>query len=379
MPSDPLRRCVGDTERFATEHWGRAPMLYAGTGSSFDDLLDIASIEVLLTDLGRRPTFRLVRDGTTLPATSYTVRTRVGGVDIDDVADVDRILGHVAAGATLVMQGLQRCWPPLARFCLALEAELGHAVQANAYLSQPSAAGLAEHADDHDVIVVQVDGTKHWEIGGLGAVVLSAGDTAYLPAGTRHSAHTTGAHSLHITLGLLTTTTREVLHRVLDRIDDVELDRPLPLRFTADASRSALVTQLADALDNVARRLATTDPTDVAAGEVDRRTRRARRRWTGRLAVTVDPAAITDATVVRRRRPFTVALDADRAVLTLTDRRLRLPAATFDALRTLADDDPVAVGLLPGLDAHDRSVVVRRLVREGAVEVVENGSGNRSS
>ncbi len=94
--------------------------------------------------------------------------------------------------------------------------------------------------------------------------------------------------------------------------------------------------------------------------------------------MTVDPAAITDATVVRRRRPFTVALDADRAVLTLADRRLRLPAATFDALRTLADD-PVAVGLLPGLDAHDRSVVVRRLVREGAVEVVENGSGNRSS
>lgn len=372
MAADALTRCVGDAATFSTTHWGRTPMVRRGAGS-FDDLLTVDDIEVLLTDLGRRPTFRLVRDGKPLAAADYTVRTRVGGVDIDDVAHVDHILEHVAGGATLIMQGLQRFWSPLARFCLEMEAELGHAVQANAYLSPPSAAGLAPHADTHDVVVLQAHGSKQWDVAGLGDVTLAAGDVAYLPAGTRHSARTAVGPSLHITLGLLTTTVREVLRRALDAIDDPELDRPLPIGYAVGDDVGPLAAQLSTAVVGVARRFGELDPTTMAAQEIARRRRRGRRRWTGRLAAVVDPAVIDDATFVERRRPFHLRIDdgAERIALHAADRVLRLPAATADALRCVDTADRVRVGDLPGLDGDDRRVLVRRLVREGIVRLVD--------
>ena len=45
-------------------------------------------------------------------------------------------------GATVVLQGLHRYWPPLRDLVAQLELELGHPCQANAYLTPPGRAGL---------------------------------------------------------------------------------------------------------------------------------------------------------------------------------------------------------------------------------------------
>ena len=367
MSGDSLRRCVGDVERFAATTWGRRTMIRRATGG-FDDLLDVAAIEALLTDLARRPTFRVVRDGRPVAVAEYTLRTRVGGASIDDVADIDRILDLVANGATVVMQGLQRHWAPLARFCLDLEADLSHAVQANAYLSPPTASGLARHADGHDVLVLQAAGAKEWDIEGLGELTVAAGDVVYLPAGTHHAARTSGSMSLHITLGLLTTTYRQVLHRIVDGIDDPDLDRPLPVGFAA-AAADALGDPLEAMLTTAADALGKLDGVEIAGREIARRHRRARRRWTGRLAVVVDPTTLDDTSLIRARRPVRLTDDGNTVVLDVPDRRLRLPAQTASALDLVATGAVVRVGDLPGLDPTERLVLVRRLVREGVVQI----------
>ena len=55
-------------------------------------------------------------------------------------------------------------------------------VQINAYLTPPGAAALARHADAHDVIVVQLLGTKHWRIADE-SIELAGGDVVYIPEG----------------------------------------------------------------------------------------------------------------------------------------------------------------------------------------------------
>src|SRR6478752_3509966 len=232
-------RLLGDMATFAEEHWGRRPLLRT-SGERFDDLLDVAAVERLLVDLGRQPTFRLVRDGAQLPATTYTRRTRVGGTDVADVADVERILDLAAHGATIVLQGLHRSWPPLAEFCLDPEQVLGHAVQANAYLTPAGVAGLASHADTHEVIVLHVAGTTRWGVDGLGNIDLGPGDVLYMPAGTRHAAHTTRRFGLHITLGVLATTYRDVIARHVAGLVQPDLDRPLPLGYASPSGAPAL-------------------------------------------------------------------------------------------------------------------------------------------
>ena len=88
---------------------------------------------------------------------------RLGGRPLDDVADPAKVAARFAEGATLVLQGLHRYWLPLTRFCRSLERVLGHAVQANAYVTPAGAQGLGLHADDHDVFTLQVLGRKSWQ------------------------------------------------------------------------------------------------------------------------------------------------------------------------------------------------------------------------
>ncbi|GMA87539.1 hypothetical protein GCM10025868_27890 [Angustibacter aerolatus] len=76
----------------------------------------------------------------------------------------DKVLQQAASGSTLVLQALHRTWPPIVRFAQRLAADLGHPVQANAYVTPPQNRGFDDHYDVHDVFVLQVEGEKRWRI-----------------------------------------------------------------------------------------------------------------------------------------------------------------------------------------------------------------------
>ena len=65
---------------------------------------------------------------------------------------------------TIVINGLNKFWHPLAVFCSDLQNFLHHTAVANMYLSPPNSKGLHPHYDTHDVFVLQVEGAKNWEV-----------------------------------------------------------------------------------------------------------------------------------------------------------------------------------------------------------------------
>ncbi len=60
----------------------------------------------------------------------------------------------------------------------------------------------------------------------------------------------------------------------------------------------------------------------------------------------------------------------DEISVLLGDRELRLPRRVEPALTMLVTGEAVVVTDLPGLDGAGRIVLVRRLIREGLLEVV---------
>ena len=98
------------------------------------------------------------------------------------------------------------------------------------------------------MFVIQVTGSKAWSVEGVGEIVLAPGDVLYMPTGTAHSAAAQGRPSLHITMGILPVTLRNVLKRMLDD-PQLALDDPLPVGFADQVGSTAA------AAEALARRL----------------------------------------------------------------------------------------------------------------------------
>ena len=111
-----LGRCVAiPAERFADEHWGRLPLLTrrGELAAGFDDLLDASAVDELVSRRGlRTPFLRMAKGGDLVAPKRYTRGGGAGAGAPDQVAD-DRVLDQLGSGATLVLQGLHRTWPPL--------------------------------------------------------------------------------------------------------------------------------------------------------------------------------------------------------------------------------------------------------------------------
>ena len=125
-----LARCVAiERAKFAGAYWGRAPLLsraaeLAGP-AGFRDLLSPADADELLSRRGlRTPFLRVAKDGQVLPASRFTGGGGAGAEVGDQVLD-ERVLALYADGATLVLQGLHRVWPPLVDFTRELGGQLG--------------------------------------------------------------------------------------------------------------------------------------------------------------------------------------------------------------------------------------------------------------
>lgn len=85
-------------------------------------------------------------------------------------------------------------WPALVASQLA--SWLGANVLSSVYEAEASDAGLPEHHDAWDNIVLQIEGTKRWRLGDA-EVLLHPGDVLVVPTGFMHYVRTQ-THSVHI-------------------------------------------------------------------------------------------------------------------------------------------------------------------------------------
>ncbi|MND52859.1 putative ribosomal oxygenase [compost metagenome] len=129
---------------------------------------------------------------------------------------------YVKEGHTLILNSAHRWHPPLSKFCLSLGHELNTYTQTNMYASWSKDKGaFGKHWDEHDALIIQLDGRKHWKMFGkadenavsheyskgmsetlLSEFVMEKGDILYIPMGQVHSVEMEDDISLHATVGI---------------------------------------------------------------------------------------------------------------------------------------------------------------------------------
>jgi hypothetical protein len=396
VPTDPAT--------FAADTWSRRPLVSraAELPGGLTDLFDEGAVDELVSRRGlRAPFLRVARNGQTLGDREFTQGGGVGASIGDQVSD-DKLLRLFGDGATIVLQGLHRTWGPLIDFTQQLASELGHPVQANAYVTPTQSTGFSDHYDVHDVFVLQVGGEKRWRlrppvhlaplrdepwtdrraaVAEASAVppaletTLRAGDVLYLPRGWIHSATALGGVSTHLTLGVHVWTRRHVADAVLAEAlaavsREPRMRASLPMAVDS-LSRDSLTADVDLVREALVRALGEVDP-DAVAEALQRQARGAQRPSPlGPLAQLAAAAALTPETLVELRP------HVDARLVPSADGSATLVSRLGDV--TLGPAEVGALEALLGGGAHRADVVgvelTRRLLRLGVLVVDPSPAG----
>lgn len=267
-------------QTFLDDIWGATHYhVKRGSPGYFDHLLDgSAAIEDLLELFHPDPSLvRLVKGEDKRGSDTYRLA--------DGSLDVARIRGDFADGYTIVLDSIERYVRAIALLSHSIEVELNYATQVNAYVTPPESQGFVAHYDEHDVLVVQLQGSKVWHLySGVDVaphemrrrepvamaelplptdVRLAVGDVLYLPRGRVHAAEATSEPSVHLTVGIHAPTLLALVTRALYSLSyrDDRVHTQLPPRHLDDPDVRASVGVL---MRDVVKALG--EPSVIAAG-----------------------------------------------------------------------------------------------------------------
>ena len=379
-------------ETFLTEIWAKTHHHVArDCAGYFENLLPGPSLteDLVAAFCQESSALRLMRETDKKGADSY--RLDDGSLDLVGIRD------DFADGYTIVLDGVERHIRAIAALSQSIEVELNFPVQVNAYITPPRSQGLVPHYDDHDVLILQIQGSKTWHIY-EGADIppreiqrekdkavaiedlpspidlqLEAGDVLYLPRGKVHEAETNSEPSIHLTVGVHAPTALMLAVGALyaQSFHDDRLNAQLPPRHLDDGDqRAALDALMRDTVKTVE------DPRALAGGLdtlADVLVRRGRCPPVGPI---LNAVGIDGQTLVRKYQPLYSSVKAEPGGVTLQFASLSVDAGPDHkaAMEFVSrSTEPFRVGDLPELSERQQIELTRSLIVSGFLVRLEDG------
>ncbi|MBS4728308.1 cupin [Mycobacterium sp. SM1] len=368
-------------QTFLDEIWGVAPYhVKRRCAGYFDGLLRSPSAaEELLGNVQSDPsTMRLVRGQEKKDGDTYR--------RADGSLDLVRVRTDFAAGYTIVLDRVEQYVRAIALLSHAIEVELNFPTQVNAYVTPPDSQGFLPHYDQHDVLVLQIQGSKIWHLYGdvvaphvvrrydkvvtanLPAptdLLLEAGDVLYLPRGQVHSAETSSEPSVHLTLGIRAPTVLTLVTHMLYLLSvrDDRVHTRLPPRHLEDADARASLDVLVHGMAKMLE-----DPNVIAEGcgaMAEILARRGRCPPVGQIS---NAAGIDERTLVVKYQPLFSRVVALPGGVALQFAQLSITASPDHHAAMLfvsSATKPFRIGDLPGLSAKQQTELARKLIASG--------------
>ena len=226
----------------------------------FETLLSWEALNHLL-DGGTFPLERLrvLRESTHIPTILYVKKGRVVSTALSKLLD---------QGVSLIFNQLERYVPALHVLCRNIARHTSEGISAAAVLTNGRGGALACHRDDEDLIILQIAGTKRWQVFGPSVVaghpppgppvfdhLLRAGDVLFLPSGQWHHCENGPHRSLHVSILFYPPNGRHLMATLASQLlSDEIFRRPLTRHSnqeTLAAHEAALKARLVDAIQAI--------------------------------------------------------------------------------------------------------------------------------
>jgi ribosomal protein L16 Arg81 hydroxylase len=379
---------VGDEEEFFRAYFNKK-VLYRPRGITGDprQILSIADMDDIVHQEGLRSSLlRMLGNGALAIGDQLTTQLemRREGKTIDDAIDPERIYAHFRAGKTLIHGGLNLTRPNLRALARSMTDRFAAKSEAVAFLTPAGQRG-ATHSDPTDVYVIQLEGTKRWQIWPTPRVrrpgddkdsfpslpdpvldvSLQPGGVLYIPHSTPHRASAEGSVSLHVTV---VAGARSWAHHLLSAVQDILHNGPefWDTPYLDEASPE----ELAAEIDQLIGRLRAVD-----AAAVLERARQDGRSFRGvqqaalfqQMAAADSIDADTKLLAADSAATFHEVADGT-AKVTILGNTVTMPEAAAAALRSASTVVPFPAGeFLPGTDSRRSLPAARQLLRLGAL------------
>lgn len=237
-------------------HYYHKPYHVDRSGSSFTYLriFEELSYDEIFRHSNRRDltpaNISLSKQSDVLPASAFCYSAKSGDFPVM-YADMDKVSKYFGLGYTVLFEAMEMSIPFLARFSKRLSDSTFCRVGLTGFYTPASNQGFKAHYDDVDVFVMQLHGSKVWEVYDAGLVFatstadcdvsgispvlrveLHPGDLLFIPRGLVHKVYCTDKTSFHISASLSPYTVGDAFRYLMGFMENnVAFRKPIPFSY----------------------------------------------------------------------------------------------------------------------------------------------------
>ncbi len=336
------------------------------------------------------PSLRIVKNGKELPMGEYTKKgVPIGHHKKDGVIHTEKAFALFNAGSTLVIQGGQRYFDNLSKCCLHLSNNFSSPVQANLYITPNKSQGFNPHWDTHDVFVLQISGTKTWQLYGfekelptksqsfvskgydkkpIQTLQLSPGDFLYVPRGYVHDAMADDGISAHITIGILSYTWARFFTEAFPQLEEFkEFREAVP--FWKGEELHTLVKEKLEVLKEKINQLDFNKSISRLSANHNKMQAQPVNNYFQSL-LDIDRISSTSVFGLNEAVIYTIKKEEDTLKIAYLDKAISLPANAETIIDTMFEKKVFSFNDLPDhLPEENKKAFVRQLIKEGMIYV----------
>jgi ribosomal protein L16 Arg81 hydroxylase len=317
---------------------------------------------------------------------------------------VDAVYAALARGCSLVLNHMED-WPSLLGLVKTLGRDFHADIGVNAYLTPKGSRTFSIHTDEHDVLILHLEGEKIWhlhefsvlQIGfsekknlhfssewhgrtrtpQLAEICLKPGDVLYIPRGMPHYAVAKDSACLHLTVSITPLYWMDFLKIAAEQaaVYSQDLRRSLPPGFV---DSEEICERMRHTFQQVMKAFQEVTSFDEVLAVV-KRNRAAFQGYPsdGHFTQLVEPEELTLESEVERRRGVLCVVDEvldrernPKSAIWFANQQISGPVHLRRALEFIRDHARFRVSEIPGLDQEGQLTLVRRLITEGLLRRV---------